>query len=313
MGKEAGLSAKEMRALWYDALKLENVKNPGFANEQTIQRVLDRTQELAKARSKGVVDLNAEAAEAQRLLGISAARSEAEEKLLKPAKERLRAAQALANLEGPARSAAEAQLQIDMARAKYVEARQKASQASAQPGNEAGAAKLEAAAEAAGADLKAAMISAGEAMKSAAKSAADQLKSASDSLKGSLRSNLDLLNGDLRKKVIADAQASLGKSLATGRFDTATIDAGIKTNQDLLDMASKLEGINASFDAYEQAQKQVAQTQEQLGVSFTDLGVKLDQTANEMAALAKKDWNVYVNGKQVSGYGEMVSAINRGL
>lgn len=227
-------------------------------------------------------------------------------KKAKASQDEYRMALRLQGLEGSARQAAEAQLQIDAARLKYKEA---IAAASAAPGN----ANLEASAQAAADELKSALVNAGDAMKAAAKAAADELKSASDSLKGSLRSNLDLLNGDLRKKVIADAQASLGKSLATGRFDTATIDAGIKTNQDLLDMASKLEGINASFDAYDQAQKQVAQTQEQLGVSFTDLGVKLDQTANEMAALAKKDWNVYVNGEKVDGYSGMVNAMNRGF
>jgi len=222
------------------------------------------------------------------------------------ARDEYRMATKLAGLEGTARQAAEAQLQIDAARLRYKEA---IAAASGKPGD----ANLKASAEAASDQLESAMAKAGDAMKSAAKSAADQLKSASDSLKGVLRSNLDLLNEGLRKKVIADARASLNKSLATGRFDETSVRAGIKTNQDLIDTASKLEGINASFDAYKQAQDQVARTQEQLGVSFTDLGVKLDQTASEMAALAKKDWNVYVNGQQVSGYGEMVNAISRGL
>lgn len=313
IGQQAGLSSKEVRALWYDALKLEGIKNPALANEQQLSRVIAKTRELAAARSKGNVDINKEAAEAQRLLGISAARAEAEQKILRPARERLRSAQALATLDGPARSAAEAQLAIDVARAKYAEARAKADSASGQQGNEAGAAKLKAAAEAAAADLKTAMLQAGDAMKDAAKSAADQLKGASNSLKGSLRSNLDLLSGDLRKKVIGDAFASVRQSAATGRYDLEAISSQIKTNQDVLDMASKLESLDASFDAYDRAQETVARTQEQLGASFTDLGEKLDQTAKEMASLAKKDWNVYVNGQRVSGYGEMVGAMNRGL
>jgi tape measure domain-containing protein len=313
IGREAGLSSKELRALWYDALKAEGIKNPALANDQSIQRVLDKTKELAAARSKGKTDINAEAAEAQRLLGIAAARSDAEQKVLAPAKERLRVAQTLNALDGPARQAAEANLAIDIARAKYAKARAEADKASSQPGNEAGTAKLQAAADAAGADLNAAMLTAGEAMKAAAKDAAEQLKSAGESLKGSLRSNLDLLNGPIRQKVLEEARNSLNQSLSTGRYDAQAVNAGIKTNQDLLAMASKLEGINASFDAYDKAQAQVAKTQEQLGVSFTDLGVKLDQTAAEMASLAKKDWNVYVNGQNVSGYGEMVAAMNRGF
>jgi len=313
IGKEANLSSKEMRALWYDALKAKGIKNPGLANTQQIQGVIEKTRELAELRKRGAVDINAEAAESQRLLNISAARTEAENKLLKPAQERLKAAQALAGLDGTARQAAEAQLAIDQARAKYVQARAAADKSAAQPGNEAGTAKLEAAAQAAAADLKTAMISAGEAMKSAAQSAADQLKSAGESLRSTLRSNLDLLNKSTRESVINEARSSLNKSLATGRYDNQAVLAGVKTNQDLLDMASKLEGINASFDEYDKAQGNLAKTQEQLGVNMADLGVKLNDAAAAIIGLANKDWNVYVNGNSVSGYGDMVSAINRGM
>lgn len=313
IGKEANLSSKEMRALWYDALKAKGIKNPGFANTQQIEGVIEKTRELAELRKRGAVDINAEAAESQRLLAISAARTEAENKLLKPAQERLKAAQALAGLDGPARQAAEAQLAIDQARAKYVQARAAADKSAAQPGNEAGTAKLEAAAQAAGADLKTAMISAGEAMKSAAQSAADQLKSAGESLRSTLRSNLDLLNRSTRESVINEARSSLNKSLATGRYDNQAVLAGVKTNQDLLDMASKLEGINSSFDQYSKAQDNVAKVQEQLGVSFADLGVKLDETASSLMSLAKKDWNVYVNGREVSSDEGVLNALNRGF
>lgn len=269
------------------------------------------SSDAEKALSNASDEAKKAAAEFDNLIGSTEvkASSQVDKEIAKKAsaaRDEYRMAVRLAGLEGTARQAAEAQLQIDAARLKYKEAIAAASQS---PGN----ANLEASAAAAGQELQSALIGAGEAMKSAAKSAADQLKSASDSLKGALRSNIDLLNKDLRKKVIEDARASLNKSLATGRFDEKSIRAGIETNQDLIDMASKLEGINANFDAYKQAQDQVARTQEQLGVSFTDLGVKLDTTASEMAALAKKDWNVYVNGQQVSGYGEMVSAMNRGL
>ena len=313
IGKEANLSSKEMRALWYDALKAKGIKNPGFANTQQIEGVIEKTRELAELRKRGAVDINAEAAESQRLLAISAARTEAENKLLKPAQERLKAAQALAGLDGPARQAAEAQLAIDQARAKYVQARAAADKSAAQPGNEAGTAKLEAAAQAAGADLKTAMISAGEAMKSAAQSAADQLKSAGESLRSTLRSNLDLLNRSTRESVINEARSSLNKSLATGRYDNQAVLAGVKTNQDLLDMASKLEGINSSFDQYSKAQDNVAKVQEQLGVGFADLGVKLDETASSLMSLAKKDWNVYVNGREVSSDEGVLNALNRGF
>lgn len=313
IGREANLSSKEMRALWYDALKAKGIKNPGLANEKQIQGVIEKTRELADLRKRGGVDINKEAAESQRLLGISAARVEAENKLLKPAQERLKSAMALQGLEGGARQVAEAQLAIDLAREKAAKARAEADKASGQQGNEAGAAKLEVAAQAAAADLNAAMIASGEAMKAAAKSAADELKAAGDQLKGTLRSNLDLLNAGIRQKVIEDARKSLNSSLATGRYDTKAITSQIKTNQDLIDMATKLEGINTSFDNYSKAQDNVAKVQEQLGVSFGDLGVKLDETASAIIGLASKDWNVYVNGTSVSGIGDMVSAMNRGI
>jgi tape measure domain-containing protein len=313
IGQQANLSSKEMRALWYDALKAQGIKNPGLANDQQIDGVIAKTRELAALRQRNTVDINAEAAESQRLLAISAARVEAEGKLLKPAQERLQAIQAVAGLEGGARQVAEAQLGIDQARAKYAQARAAADKASGQQGNEAGAAKLEATAEAAGIDLKAAMIQGGEAMKQAARDAADQLKQAGDQLKGTLRSNLDLMNEGIRKRVIDDARKSLNSSLATGRYDDKAVLSQVKTNQDMIDMATKLEGINASFSNYEKAQNNVAKVQEQLGVSFADLGVKLDETASSLITLSKKDWTVYVNGQGVAGYGDMVAAMNRGI
>jgi hypothetical protein len=150
-------------------------------------------------------------------------------------------------------------------------------------------------------------------MKSAAQSAADQLKSAGESLRSTLRSNLDLLNRSTRESVINEARSSLNKSLATGRYDNQAVLAGVKTNQDLLDMASKLEGINSSFDQYSKAQDNVAKVQEQLGVGFADLGVKLDETASSLMSLAKKDWNVYVNGREVSSDEGVLNALNRGF
>ena len=110
IGQQANLSSKEMRALWYDALKTQGIKNPGLANDKQIDGVIAKTRELATLRKRNTVDVNAEAAESQRLLAISAARVEAEGKLLKPAEERLRAIQAVAGLEGGARQVAEAQL-----------------------------------------------------------------------------------------------------------------------------------------------------------------------------------------------------------
>ena len=295
IGQTANLSSKEMRALWYDALKAEGIKNPGLAKPQQIQDVIEKTRELAFLRKRGADDINAEAAESQRLLAISAARTEAENKLLKPAQDRLKAAQVLAGLDGQARQAAEAQLAIDQARAKYEQARAAANKAAAQPGNDAGAAKLEAAAQAAGVDLETAMIKGGEAMKAAAQSAADELKQAGDQLRNTLRSNLDLLNKETRQRVLNEARGSLNKSLATGRFDNQAVLAGVKTNQDLLNMASKLEGINSSFDQYSKAQDNVARVQEQLDVSFKDLGVKMEDVAAALVKNTEAERNIKLN------------------
>ena len=295
IGQTANLSSKEMRALWYDALKAEGIKNPAFAKPDQIQAVIEKTRELAFLRKRSAVDTNAEAAEAQRLLAIAAARTEAENKLLKPAQEQLKAAQVLAGLDGQARQAAEAQLAIDQARAKYVQARAAANKAAAQPGNDAGAAKLEAAAQAAGVDLETAMIKGGEAMKAAAQSAADELKQAGDQLRNALRSNLDLLNKETRQRVLNEARGSLNKSLATGRFDNQAVLAGVKTNKDLIDMASKLEGINSSFDQYSKAQDNVARVQEQLDVSFKDLGVKMEDVAAALVKNTEAERNIKLN------------------
>jgi len=308
------LTDKEARALWYDALKLQGIKSPAFAKPQELEAAVVKAKELAAAWTKGRIDAKgaalAQQAEEQKLADIALRRSEAQAKLLKPAQDRLQTARLEVTLEGDALKIAMQRLEVDKARAAYNDASSKARAAA--PGSPAAAA-LEVAADAAALDLSTALENAGQAMKSAAKNAADQLKQAGDQLKGTLRSNLDLLNAGMRQRVIDDARTSLNSSLATGRYDTKAITSQIKTNQDLIDMATKLEGINASFDNYSKAQDNVAKVQEQLGVSFSDLGVKLDETASAIIGLASKDWSVYVNGTAVSGFGDMVSAMNRGL
>ena len=200
----------------------------------------------------------------------------------------LRRAQATLGLEKQALAVAQAQLQIDEARARAANARQNANAA---PNN----GKLRAQAEAAAADLETAMIKGGEAMKAAAQSAADELKQAGDQLRNALRSNLDLLNKETRQRVLNEARGSLNKSLATGRFDNQAVLAGVKTNQDLLNMASKLEGINSSFDQYSKAQDNVARVQEQLDVSFKDLGVKMEDVAAALVKNTEAERNIKLN------------------
>ena len=313
---ELELTDKEIIALYYDAAKLADFKAGEWLNFDApgLDRTLNLLPKVAENWAKARVDAKAAAlaqqAEEQKLADIALRRSEAQAKLLKPAQDRLQTARLEVTLEGDALKIAMQRLEVDKARAAYNDASSKARAAA--PGSPAAAA-LEVAADAAALDLSTALENAGQAMKSAAKNAADQLKQAGDQLKGTLRSNLDLLNAGMRQRVIDDARTSLNSSLATGRYDTKAITSQIKTNQDLIDMATKLEGINASFDNYSKAQDNVAKVQEQLGVSFSDLGVKLDETASAIIGLASKDWNVYVNGTSVSGFGDMVSAMNRGI
>ena len=200
----------------------------------------------------------------------------------------LRRAQATLGLEKQALAVAQAQLQIDEARARAANAQQNANAA---PND----GKLRAQAEAAAADLETAMIKGGEAMKAAAQSAADELKQAGDQLRNALRSNLDLLNKETRQRVLNEARGSLNKSLATGRFDNQAVLAGVKTNKDLIDMASKLEGINSSFDQYSKAQDNVARVQEQLDVSFKDLGVKMEDVAAALVKNTEAERNIKLN------------------
>lgn len=247
-----------------------------------------------------------EKAAEQRRLAFAQAYNEEKKQSLQASQDSVAQARIAAAYEGEALRVAQAQLAVEQA---MRNARQASESAAKNPND----GKLAAQAEAAGQTLVAAQVQAGQAMKEAAKNAADQLKQAGDQLKGTLRSNLDLLNAGMRQRVIDDARKSLNSSLATGRYDTKAITSQIRTDQDLLDMATKLEGINASFDNYSKAQDNVAKVQEQLGVSFSDLGVKLDETASAIIGLADKDWNVYVNGTSVSGIGDMVSAMNRGI
>jgi tape measure domain-containing protein len=279
LNKVMGDIGKEMAGINEEAAKAS----------KEFKQLLNSTSAVAPNQSKMLADYEEE----KRKSGAAAAGE-------------LESARRLAGLEGEALQIARSRLEVDQARAKYLDLQ---ARANAAPND----GKLRAQAEAAGEALKTAQIQAGEGMKQAAKDAAEQLKQAGDQLKNTLRSNLDLLNAGIRQKVIDDARKSLNSSLATGRYDNQAVLSQVKTNQDLLDMASKLESINADFDNYSKAQDNVARVQEQMGVSFAELGIKLDTTAAEIAALAKKDWTVYVNGSSVSSYGEMVSAMNRGM
>jgi tape measure domain-containing protein len=279
LGKVMGDIGKEMAGINEEAAKAS----------KEFKQLLNSTGAVAPNQSKMLADYEEE----KRKSGAAAAGE-------------LESARRLAGLEGEALQIARSRLEVDQARAKYLDLQ---ARANAAPND----GKLRAQVEAAGEALKTAQIQAGEGMKQAAKDAAEQLKQAGDQLKNTLRSNLDLLNAGIRQKVIDDARKSLNTSLATGRYDNQAVLSQVKTNQDLLDMASKLESINADFDNYSKAQDNVARVQEQMGVSFAELGIKLDTTAAEIAALAKKDWTVYVNGSSVSSYGEMVSAMNRGM
>ncbi len=279
LNKVMGDIGKEMAGINEEAAKAS----------KEFKQLLNSTSAVAPNQSKMLADYEEE----KRKSGAAAAGE-------------LESARRLAGLEGEALQIARSRLEVDQARAKYLDLQ---ARANAAPND----GKLRAQAEAAGEALKTAQIQADEGMKQAAKDAAEQLKQAGDQLKNTLRSNLDLLNAGIRQKVIDDARKSLNSSLATGRYDNQAVLSQVKTNQDLLDMASKLESINADFDNYSKAQDNVARVQEQMGVSFAELGIKLDTTAAEIAALAKKDWTVYVNGSSVSSYGEMVSAMNGGM
>jgi len=302
LGNNPGFKLLTTSANWLSGrLALEGIGNAIKGIDAVVQKGKPPAPRLTRTGQT----LEEKAAE-QRALAFAQAYNDEKKQSLKASQDSVAQARVAAAYEGEALRIAQAQLAVEQAKR---DARQASELAAKDPND----GKLRAQAEAAGQTLVAAQVQAGQAMKEAAKNAADQLKQAGDQLKNTLRSNLDLLNAGIRQKVIDDARKSLNTSLATGRYDNQAVLSQVKTNQDLLDMATKLEGINADFDNYSKAQDNVARVQEQMGVSFAELGIKLDTTAAEIAALAKKDWTVYVNGSSVSSYGEMVSAMNRGM
>ena len=300
--EEFQLTDKQARALFFDAAKLEGLQltSTGFLPdasglERTLQRLPDLAAKFKENSTDATGELQRQAAESQKLLEISAAREEVDKKSLQPAKERLLALEALQGLEGQARQAGEAQLRIEAARAEAVKARAEFEKAAGLEGNEAGAARLEAVAETASVNLKAALIEGSAALQAASESAANQVKAAAEALQGGLRNNIDLLNSDLRNKVVSDARRSLNASLATGRFDSETIRAGISGTEDLLKVATQLEGLNRQFDNYELAQDNLAKVQEQTATKFEALSQKFDPLTAATETLAKKDWTVNVS------------------
>lgn len=310
LASEYNLTAKQARALFFDAAKLEGLQltSTGFLPDgRGLERTLARLPELAEAfRAKNVdatSELKAQEAEAAKLLALSKKQSEEEQKALnakllrseanleiKGIEANIAAARDLATLEGTALVRLQARLGIEEKLRQERAAQLRLQRELAKPvgdgrGNtrtQESVDKLIIEQEKANANVRLAYAEAGASLARNAKAAADSLRSAQDNLQSVLRSGFDFLSPALQRQQLAQARAAVDPLIARGII-RSNID--ISTPERLLQVAN-------FADSFTKAEN--------------DLNTALDENTKAQQALAKKDWTVVVNVPGGSASGDVV-------
>ena len=310
LASEYNLTAKQARALFFDAAKLEGLQltSTGFLPDgRGLERTLARLPELAEAfRAKNVdatSELKAQEAEAAKLLALSKKQSEEEQKALnaklrrdeanleiKGIEANIAAARDLATLEGTALVRLQARLGIEEKLRQERAAQLRLQRELAKPvgdgrGNtrtQESVDKLIIEQEKANANVRLAYAEAGASLARNAKAAADSLRSAQDNLQSVLRSGFDFLSPALQRQQLAQARAAVDPLIARGVI-RSNID--ISTPERLLQVASFAE----SFTKAE-----------------NDLNTAIEENTKAQQALVKKDWTVVVNVPGGSASGDVV-------
>ena len=345
---QLNLTNKEADRLFSNAAKNVGIKNLGLADEQQVERVVaeyERLADLYRQANPDQQDLLSQAnAESERLRQLTIARIDAEKKLVEPAKERLRDAQAIAGLEGLALREAQAALQVDKARVvekKAIEAFNKAA-ASAPAGRETPA-MVEAAEKvrAAGLDLQVAIIGASESLRGAAKEGADRFITVISQLTNArlqlaeLQGKPDGLNRFLTGQEQFDrtrqAIISLGPELRSALDGAGTLlrSQGVGIGRELFTdiravfdnavtgRAANAQGLQAvtqfirDFRAEQGAVAGVFDAEQELANVNKELANVSASLRDQIVELVGKKWNVAVNLSGASGaqiIGDVVGA-----
>ena len=310
LASEYNLTAKQARALFFDAAKLEGLQltSTGFVPDaRGLERTLARLPELAEAfRAKNVdatTELKAQEAEAAKLLALSKKQSEEEQKALNVRLNRAEAnleikgiqaniagARDLATLEGTSLVRLQTRLGIEEKLRQERGAQLRLQRELAKPmgdgrGNtqtEESVNKLIAEQEKANANVRLAYAEAGASLSRNAKAAADSLRSAQNNVQSVLRSGFDFLTPALQQQQLAQARAAVTPLISQGII-RQNID--ISTPERLLQVASFAESFTNARN---------------------DLNNALAENTKAQRALTDKDWTVLVNVPGGSATGDVV-------
>lgn len=310
LATDYNLTAKQARALFFDAAKLEGLKltSTGFLPDgRGLERTLARLPELAEAfRAKNVdatSELKAQEAEAAKLLALSKKQSEEEQKALnaklrrdeanleiKGIEANIAAARDLATLEGTALVRLQVRLGIEEKLRQERIAQLRLQRELAKPvgdgrGNTRTAEsvdKLIIEQEKANANVRLAYAEAGASLARNAKAAADSLRSAQDNVQSVLRGGFEFLSPALQRQQLAQARAAVDPLIARGVI-RQNID--ISSPERLLQVA----GFAESFTKAE-----------------NDLNTAIVENTKAQQELLKKDWTVLVNVPGGNAFGDVV-------
>jgi tape measure domain-containing protein len=310
LATDYNLTAKQARALFFDAAKLEGLKltSTGFLPDgRGLERTLARLPELAEAfRAKNVdatSELKAQEAEAAKLLALSKKQSEEEQKALnaklrrdeanleiKGIEANIAAARDLATLEGTALVRLQVRLGIEEKLRQERIAQLRLQRELAKPVGDGrnntrtaeSVDKLIIEQEKANANVRLAYAEAGASLARNAKAAADSLRSAQDNVQTVLRGGFEFLSPALQRQQLAQARAAVDPLIARGVI-RQNID--ISTPERLLQVA----GFAESFTKAE-----------------NDLNTAIVENTKAQQELIKKDWTVLVNVPGGNASGDVV-------
>lgn len=345
------LTDRQARALFTDAIADAGGRYNPFGQliigskefDQALSTLFDRATKFRERNRDLTGELQAQQAEAARLLQIANAREDAEKKILEPSRQALADARALLGLQGIGLAQAQEQLKVDQLRRAEKKAIDDYDKKLSGAGfNRESPAVIEAAAkvEAAGNAVQAALEAGSEALKQAAKEAAQRFVDATRQLSeaqsklSSVQANPQGLNRFLRPdeqfQRIQSSILRLGPDLL----------AAIKSGQALLNKQGVglgrplFEGVRnvlenarvgrfASIDGLQAIQQFISdvnaerdaitgvnnaqQSLQQINQELTQVNGSL---RDQVAALVQKQWQVVVNVPGGSASGDVVGAVN---
>lgn len=302
-----GSAAGIREAIVQDLLKAELAKiNDSTASPTTAAAVAAdapsakpptaNTEESNRLAKEATKELKAQQEAAAQLVAFSIARAEAEEKILKPALQKLSAAQQLQGLDGQALEAAKQRLAIEelvseqrKAQADY----DNAVRSSGGNSQTASVAEASAKLEAAGIALKTALIEGSEIARRNFEDAAKALRQTSES-------NFKFLTKAAQKQVLDNAKKDIEVGVQAGNINPRFLNA--RRPEDVLAAAnasrSQVEAIQNFQEAqrdYTGAVSKADQTINAVGSQLTDAANKIVALQGSLDGLASKDWTVNVS------------------